>query len=148
MDFKYTSGFSAIELVATLAVMGILAAIALPGWNRLLPAFHLESAARQVQSELHNIKMRAAAENLNVQLAYLESASEYAIQKAGKTWITKPLPDGISIGKSGTISFSPRGTAGANRVRLQSADGSCAHVVVSSTGRVRFCKPSACAGDC
>jgi prepilin-type N-terminal cleavage/methylation domain-containing protein len=148
MRVKDTSGFSLIELVAALTVMAIVAAIALPGWNRILPGFHLESSARQIQSELHSIRMRAAAENLNFQFVYTEGASDYTIQREGKNWVTKPLSDGISISKGGTISFSPRGTARANRVRLQSRDGSCEQVVVSATGRVRVCKVNGCGVDC
>ena len=148
MRVKDTSGFSLIELVAALTVMAIVTAIALPGWNRILPGFHLESSARQIQSELHSIRMRAAAENLNFQFVYTEGASDYTIQREGKSWVTKPLSDGISISKGGTISFSPRGTARANRVRLQSRDGSCEQVVVSATGRVRVCKVNGCGVDC
>jgi prepilin-type N-terminal cleavage/methylation domain-containing protein len=148
MRVKDTSGFSLTELMAALTVMAILAAIALPGWNRILPGFHLQSSARQVQSELHSIRMRAAAENLNFQFVYTEGASDYTIQREGKNWLSKPLPEGISISKAGTISFSPRGTARANRVRLQSRDGSCEQVVVSATGRVRVCKVNGCGVDC
>jgi len=148
MDSTHASGFSLIELVAALTVMGIVAAIALPGWNRVLPTFQLESSARQVQSELHNVRMRAAADNVSYQLLYSQGAADYTIQKDGKTWATKPLPEGILITKAGSISFSPRGTAGANRVRLQSRDGLCEQVVVSATGRVRVCKANSCGTDC
>ena len=59
-----------------MAMAGILAAIALPSWNKLLPSYQLDSSARQVQSELHNIKMRAAAENVGFQLVYSEWRGE------------------------------------------------------------------------
>jgi len=141
-------GFSILELVVVLALMGILAAIALPGWSRLLPAFQLDNSTRQLQSELHNIKMRAAAENSGFQLAYLAGASQYTIQTDAKVLVTKPLPEGIVITKAGTVSFSPRGTAGANRVRLRNSAGLCKQVVVSAMGRVRICQPNDCSADC
>jgi len=92
--------------------------------------------------------MRAAAENIPFQFVYVEGASDYTILKEGKNGQTKSLPEGISVSKTGTISFSPRGTAGANRVRLRNGDGSCQQVVVSPTGRVRICKPNPCGADC
>lgn len=141
-------GFSLLEVAVALALMAIIAAIALPNWSRLVPSYRLNSSARQVQSELHHLKMRAAAENVSFQLAYLEGASAYTVQKELKATLTKPLPDGVFITKAGMITFSPRGTAAGNRVRLRTADGLCQQVVVSPTGRVRICRPGDCAGDC
>ena len=141
-------GFSMIELIVVLAVMGIVAAIAAPNWNALLPNYALNNSTRQVQSELHNIKMRAAAENIGFQFAYMQGASGYTIQRDSKTLVTKPLAEGTTITKEGTIVFSPRGTASGNRVRLRNANGICRQVVVSQTGRVRICTPNNCAEDC
>ncbi|MGE5820905.1 MAG: GspH/FimT family pseudopilin [Deltaproteobacteria bacterium] len=148
MDFNNGHGFSIIEMAATLALVGIVAAIAIPHWAKLLPAYQLDSSTRQLQSELHSIKMRAASENVPFQLQYIEGAVEYAIQRDAATLAKKPLPEGIVITKAGIISFSPRGTAGGNRIRLRNSDGLCRQIVVSATGRVRICKPSACAADC
>jgi prepilin-type N-terminal cleavage/methylation domain-containing protein len=142
------NGFSLIELLGVLAVMGILVAIALPNWHDLLPSYALNNSTRQIQSELHSIKMRAAAENSGFQLSYLQGASEYTIQRDSKPLQTKPIAQGTSITKTGTIAFSPRGTAGANRVRLRSAAGACRQIVVTATGRVRVCTPNSCAEDC
>jgi prepilin-type N-terminal cleavage/methylation domain-containing protein len=148
MNSKAKHGYSLIELVASIAVLGILAAIALPSWNKLLPSYQLDASVRQFQSELHNIKMRAAAENVGFQLVYSNGAADYAIQRDSTALMTKPLPQGIVVTNAGTISFSPRGTASANRIRLRNSAGTCKQVVVSPTGRVRICKPSDCNGDC
>jgi prepilin-type N-terminal cleavage/methylation domain-containing protein len=148
MRFTDNFGFSLAELLIAVALMSLIAAIALPGWNRLVPAFQLESATRQLQSELHSIKMRAAAENTSFQLSYAEGASSYSLQSAPSFTLTKPLSDGITIIKAGSVAFSPRGTASANRLRLKNQAGECRQVVVSPTGRVRICKPTSCTTDC
>jgi prepilin-type N-terminal cleavage/methylation domain-containing protein len=142
------NGFSSIELLVTVAVMGVIAAIALPNWHKLLPNYALNNSVRQIQSELHNIKMRAAAENSGFQLEYLQGAGEYTIQRDLKPLQTKLLPQGMTITKAGSISFSPRGTAGGNRVRLRNTNGSCRQIVVSATGRIRTCTPNNCSEDC
>jgi prepilin-type N-terminal cleavage/methylation domain-containing protein len=148
MGYTDQHGFSLLEVLGALALMAIIAAIAFPGWSKLLPSVHLDSAARQVQSELHNIKMRAAAEKVGFQLAYTAGANSYTIQRDSQTLITKPLSGKTIITKEGTILLSPRGTASGNRVRLRSEIGACKQVVVSSTGRIRICTPTSCAEDC
>jgi prepilin-type N-terminal cleavage/methylation domain-containing protein len=148
MDSKSQHGYSLIELVVAVALAGILSAIALPSWNKLLPSYHLDASVRQFQSELHSIKMRAAAENVGFQLVYSNGAADYTIQRDSAVLVTKPLPAGVVVANAGTISFSPRGTASANRIRLRSSDGICKQVVVSPTGRIRICNPSDCNEDC
>lgn len=141
-------GFSTIEVLAGVALMGIVAAIALPNWRGLFPTYALNNATRQIQSELHHLKMRAAAENVGFELAFVQGARDYTIQRDSKALVTKPLTEGTTITKAGTISFSPRGTAGANRVRLGNTNGMCRQIVVSATGRVRVCTPANCTQDC
>jgi prepilin-type N-terminal cleavage/methylation domain-containing protein len=141
-------GFSLVEMLVALALMAIIAAIALPSWHKLLPSVHLDGSVRQVQSELHHIKMRAASEKVAYQLAYAAGADSYTIQKDSQPVVTKPLSRGTIITKEGMILLSPRGTASGNRVRLRSETGACKQVVVSSTGRIRICTPASCAEDC
>ena len=140
-------GFSVMELVITLAILGILAAIALPAWNKNLTSFRLSSSARLIQSELQNLKIRSAAESASFRLLYGAFANEFETQRDGKTLAIKPLAEGISIAKAGVVTFSPRGTANGNRVRLMGRDGSCQQIVVSQTGRMRTCK-AACLHEC
>ena len=75
MDLTTGRGFSMIEVLAAIALAGILAGLALPGWNRLLPSLHLASSVRVVQSELQAIKMRAAAENVSYRFVYQSNAA-------------------------------------------------------------------------
>jgi prepilin-type N-terminal cleavage/methylation domain-containing protein len=143
-----SDGFSTIELLSCLAVMGIVAAIALPNWRGLFPSYALNNSTRQIQSELHHLKMRAAAENVNFQLAYLQDANAYTIQRDSTALVTKPLAEGTFITEAGTLLFTPRGTASGNRVRLRNSDGKCRQIVVSGTGRIRVCTPNSCTQNC
>ena len=148
MDFQSRGGFSLVELIAVLSLMTILLAIGIPASNKFLLSYQLNSAARRVQTELHNVKMRAVAENLSFQFAYTAESGSYSIRRDGSFLVTKPLPEGIQITQAGVVSFSPRGTAGGNRIRLRSNENGCKPGVVSSTGRIRVCNPSTCTGDC
>ena len=143
------SGFSTIELVVVVALTGAIAAIALPNWNRFLKSYQLNNSTRQIQSEMHTLKSRAAAVNVNFQLIYAAGARGYTIQRDSIAMVTKPLAEGTTIAKAGKVSFSPRGTAAANRLRLlDDSQGACRQIVVSATGRVRSCTPNSCAEDC
>ena len=141
-------GFSTIELVVVLAIASIIVAIALPSWKSWSRSAALNSSIRQIQSELHSIKMRAAAENVGFQFVYQQDANDYTIQRDSKLLQTKPINRDTTITQAGAISFSPRGTAGANRVRLRNSAGVCRQIVVSATGRVRVCTPNNCTEDC
>src|SRR5512139_201883 len=105
---NHEAGFSTIELAVVLALAGLLAAIALPRWRVLVQSYQLNNSVRQIQSELHNLKSRAAAENVSFQMAFEQGAASYTIQRDNVAMVSKPLAEGTSITKAGTISFSPR----------------------------------------
>lgn len=147
-------GFTLIEVIVAMAIVSVLAAIAVPAGIILLPTYSLNSAARQVQSELHRIKMQAIAGNVTFQLAFSNTSGSYTIERVGATTAqqgTKPLPGGIDVKRTITLGFTSRGTAspgGGGTVRLCNSQGAGTNVVLSSTGRVRVCRTSICNGTC
>lgn len=139
-------GFTLTEILVVVAIFSILAAIAVPNWSTLLPTYALNSAARQVQSGLNNIKSQAAARNASYRLSF--STTSYIIQKDdGSGWQdtgeSRSLPEGITIASTSasTLGFTSRATATpgtGGTVRLCNAKNAGKNIVVSSTGRIRI----------
>src|SRR3972149_4778673 len=73
------TGFTIAELMTTIAVMGILTAIAMPMLLNTLPGLRLSDAARQVATDLQQLRMKAIAQNIPYQITF--SSSTYVLQK-------------------------------------------------------------------
>ena len=56
---KQAKGFTIIELVVIIVIMGILATIAIPGFSRWLPNYRLRVATRDVFSNFQHAKLTA-----------------------------------------------------------------------------------------
>ena len=138
------SGFTLLDLITALAICGALAAIAVPNWASQLPTYRLNSAARQLQSELHRVKAQAVARSAHLRVVFL-AAGAYRIERrdgAGyrSTGEQKALPQGISFGGNsiGAVGFAPRGTADGGTISLCNDKREGKNIIVSgSTGRVR-----------
>jgi Tfp pilus assembly protein FimT len=134
------------EIIVALAIIAILAAIAVPNWSTLLPTYALNSAVRQVQSELHRLKSRAVAENASFRLVF--SGATYNIEKYSggnytATGNSGTLPDGITLGTGSdtTLGFTSRALSidsSEKTVKLCNIKNSGRNIVLSDTGRIRI----------
>ncbi len=57
------NGFTLIELLITFVILGIVTAIAIPGFSRWLPGYRLKSASRELYANLQLAKMGSVKDN-------------------------------------------------------------------------------------
>lgn len=142
-------GFTLMEILAAIALMGILAAVAMPNWGSLISTYRLNAAGRQLYADLQRARMRAVMENtgFNVNVSSAPSSS-YEFRRSSTVLETKPLPDGIVIQATSTLSFTTRGTADSGRIQLcNSVKDERTDVVVNGVGRVSICQVNSCSGS-
>ena len=71
------SGFSLVELMVAIAIIGILAGIAIPNFLSFLPNSRLRAATRDVVSCLQEMKIRAIKENANTVIDFDLANDQY-----------------------------------------------------------------------
>lgn len=146
LSIKREDDFTLTEIIVSLAIVAILAAIAIPNWNTLLPNYVLNSDMRQVQSELHRLKSRAVAENANFRLVFSTSGCSIEKYSGGSytaTGDSKTLPDGITLAGTSdmTLGFTSRGASidsSDKTVKLCNIKSSGKNIVLSDMGRIRI----------
>lgn len=66
------SGFTLLEVMVTVAIIGVLAGLAIGGIQTLLPKFRLNSAARQIRGDMQKCKMAAVRNGTECLMVFTE----------------------------------------------------------------------------
>ena len=167
-------GFSIIELMVVVAVIGLLVMAALPSFGRWIGNVQIRNAAESIQNGLRLAQLEAARRNGTVTLLLTAATAPTCSSTAstsGQNWI---VCDGSSViqtyyGNStttaidsdfGSISFDGIGRSNltaASVVDVKSSNSSCEtlsvsgarclQILVSPGGKVRMCDPLLSAGN-
>ncbi len=144
-------GFTLLELMIALAVMGIIAAIAAPNFSYYMAERRLNGAARMVMSDLMMARQKAVSQNNQFKVFFNTDHHGYRIldddngdgsTTTGEAVEVKDIQRDyydVTFSASADPVFSPRGTAFGTTVTLTSArTGGSRYVRVASTGRVKI----------
>lgn len=156
---KRQRGFTIVELVAILSLLGVLGSLAFLQLKPLLAQVRLNSGARQIVSDLQVARMKAIAQNRRFRVTFRQAEGDYVIEREdGISWrrlilhghttdevnnAAIPLPRGVSIvavNSGGDVIFVPRGHVdGGISITLSAHAGADTRkIIVNLAGRVRI----------
>lgn len=85
--FSGQNGFTLIEMVATLALLGILLAMATGGLTFYFSAKSLEASAREITSEIREAQAMAVATGNSYRIDFSASNGYSLLRRQGSSWI-------------------------------------------------------------
>jgi type IV fimbrial biogenesis protein FimT len=142
------SGFTTTELMTVVAIIGVMAALAVPNLVGQMPRYRLNGATRQVMGDLMWARMEAVSQKNKFVVSLLDD-HEYRIlddddndgtDDHGEWTLTKDIhtryPD-VTLSVTANPIFFPRGSASPCTVMLQN-DSGLKKIKVHITGRVKI----------
>lgn len=144
-----TAGFTLLEALLCLGLMGILGGMAVPAFSAIRANWQLNTAARQVALDLRAARARAVATGTNQRVRFIKQLGSYQRQKQDgpQTYVNDgaptQLPSGILVtactAVGSAVTFRPRGNAITfGTVTLVDPGGRTRTVIVNMVGRTRI----------
>ncbi len=119
-------GFTLVEVLVTIMIMGIIAAIAIPSWWSVVEGRAVDSATNQLVSDLRLAHTQASNQLTPYRMVFTNGSSSYQIGPVGFLE-TRTLPNDVKINTTlTTVEFSSSGS-------VTGPTGAAQEIVVSKT---------------
>ncbi len=137
-----SKGFSLVELMIVIALMGIMAGIGSFAWSKYTMNANLRAAARDVASDIFVTREKAVSESTGYRITFDVGGNSYTIANTvtgtSQTKALGAFAPGIvlqSASFGGNMNFQARGTVDAGNLVLRNSRNSTATITVNITGR-------------
>ena len=139
------SGFTLVELMVVIAIVGILASLAAPTLISYFQTASVRAAAQDIQAFLNQGRQLAVKTNQNVCVQITATSMRYRLGGcSGATWVGPGTdaagninaPDGITLTNTADPVFSNLGAAAPAASYTVAHSGYTLSVIVSASGRV------------
>ena len=112
---RKNSGYSFIEVMTVIAIIGIVAGIVLPNVVGWLPRYRLRSGAEEIQSTLQLARLSAIKQNTDATVTFDTTNHTFEASISGQTIKSGKMPSGIIIesvtSPASQVEFDSRGLA-------------------------------------
>ncbi len=147
-------GYSLIEMVMALSLLGLVFSIGCYAFNRVIPKYRLEGAVNSLVSDFHLARMRAIGQNCAYRIQVDCGRKQYLVEReslsGSSRWpgirdgILRKFNDpgnpfyypGVEIESSNNPVFLPRGNVVGTTMVLKNTSGK-KKITLSSQGRVK-----------
>lgn len=151
------AGMTLLEVVLVLALIGILCAIALPGFNHtFLPRYRLRQAARRLTCDMLSAQMRAVSKSRQYRIVFDTAGNAWRLEEGNRSsqssaWspqhcccLSDPAGDtyfsGVRLSKVSAqpLVFDPEGGQSAMSVTLRLDQGQGMKISTAMAGRIQM----------
>jgi type IV fimbrial biogenesis protein FimT len=144
---RYQRGFTLIEVMIAVAIVGILAMVAVPNFIQWNARYQLKQATTELAGSLNLARMAAMNRNLAVTVTLALVSGKVNVDFGGAL-APILLPQSIIAFTGGpTIQFTQQGLSGSaasQTVTLVSQLGTTYSVLITPAGKVNWCAKTTC----